>query len=205
MIDGVWHHADKHGLRQMAFQAKNIDAGHLELAVADVIALFCKTEDFGKDMIIDMQSSLNGVPGNGYLKSMDLSTSSGFLPLGFPKGKKIVHTQDNPNMEPRPFEWSDQMQNWIRLCLLRMSAGCRIGFVMKYCIKDEPRKVEKIFTRDLRLFAAGPIDLFIISKMFFAMWMGIWMRNFNQHETVAGVNCFSRQWGDVFKRMSRLS
>lgn len=70
-------------------------------------------------------------------------------------------------------------------------------------LKDEPRDLSKVEDRKIRLFTLGPMTSMITTKMYYGMFMGIFTANALNVETVGGLNCFSPDWGTVYKNLSK--
>lgn len=196
---------ERNGLEQLTTQVSNINLDHLELAINDVVSMFCEVSDFQKDHIIDYDTVLSGHDHNPLVKSMDLSKGSGF---GF-DGKKVHQTQPFPEgderynnakhgREPTP-SFALRLEEIER----RYADGKRAGHIMQYVCKDEPRAKKKVTERAIRLFSCAPMDDVCVTKKFYGMFGGVFMKRFLYLQSVSGANPFSVDWGLLFERLSK--
>jgi hypothetical protein len=196
---------EMNGLKQLTTQVTNINLDHLELAIGDVVSMFCEVSDFQKDHIIDYDTVLSGHDHNPLVKSMDLSKGSGF---GF-DGKKVHQTQPFPEgderynnarhgREPTP-GFAARLEEIER----RYADGKRAGHIMQYVCKDEPRAKKKVAERAIRLFSCAPMDDVCVTKKFYGMFGGVFMKRFLHLQSVSGANPFSTDWGLLFERLSK--
>lgn len=196
---------EMNGLKQLTTQVTNINLDHLALAIDDVVSMFCEVSDFQKDHIIDYDTVLSGHDHNPLVKSMDLSKGSGF---GF-DGKKVHQTRPFPEgderyknakhgREPIP-AFAQRLESIER----RYADGKRAGHIMQYVCKDEPRSKKKVAERAIRLFSCAPMDDVCVTKKFYGMFGGVFMKRFLNLQSVSGANPFSTDWGLLFERLSK--
>jgi hypothetical protein len=195
--DGEYFSPERNAIKDFAHQVTGIDMKFLNLAVKDVVENFKTAEDFKHIRFLSLHECLNG-DGAG-IKSMPKNTS-----VGFPEtGKKHVHLDPAPTeSNPNAVKLSEQMQQKFDAMLQRACEGQRNGVVFKGCAKDEPRDAEKVKIRKIRLFTLGPMNYYLLCKKFFGSIMQVYTANFLTTETVGGVNCYSEDWGRIYKRLS---
>lgn len=196
--DGEYLSPERNALKDMSRQVSGIDIDFLNLAVKDLVEKFKECEDFKKLRILPLDECLNG-DGFG-IKSMPKNTSAGF-PDG---GKKYVHLDEAPtDKHPHGVKLNPEMQAKFDDMLKKACSGVRNGIVYKTCAKDEPRSAQKVADRRIRIFTLGPMNFYLLCKKFYGSFMSAYIANFLTTETVGGVNCFSKDWGRIFKRLMK--
>lgn len=203
--DGNYLSCQRHTLNQISKPVSNINLSHLELAIENLTEKFCKVSDFQHDQILDMDTCVSGADNNPFVKSMELTTGTGY---GY-KGKKIDYVVPIPDDHPHRSIASNgkmlnsEMKEKIIDMVKTYKSGYRIGIIMQLLKKDEPRDKDKVAKRAIRMFVGVTVCNYILTKMYYGMFMGIFCRNPILCETVGGINSHGAMWGQLYKELSK--
>jgi len=198
-VNGEWKSPERNALNDLARQVTGINSVHLDAAVDDLVAKFVNIPDFKLDRVWNLETCINGQPGTE-AKAMPKKTSAGF---GEP-GKKLHHIEPaNHEEHPHFMQLNEEALERFNTIDSLARAGKRSGVIYKTCPKDEPRAAEKVAERKIRIFTLGPMSFYLLCKKYFGGFMSIYTKNFLDTETVGGVNPFSKDWGRIYKRLSK--
>lgn len=144
--------------------------------------------DITQPLTIDQ--AVNGVPGQRFIGSMNMKTSSGY---GL-KGKKRKHFDNlGTELDPHYFPTS-QLEEEIHLIVEKYKNGVMDHPIARSGLKDEPTKIGKEW---VRVFSTLPVASLIVSKM----WIMPIINFINSHpltaETAVGVNCTNDEWHEA--------
>lgn len=196
--DGEWKGVYRNMLTEMNFQASNINASHLSKIIEHLIVKF-DVDDFENLEFWDIDHACSGATYNYFCKPLPKNTGAGF-PYG---GKKIDWmVPSESEFAPDGFVPNEEMKLKVHNYIERLKTGNHPGTVYKTCFKDEPRDRTKVAERKIRVFTVAPMHQMIVHKMFFGQFMGIFVRNFINSETVGGINMWSKQWGEAYEYLS---
>lgn len=134
---------------------------------------------------LDMETAVNGVKNDAFLRRMNASTSAGFSW----KGVKGDHMPIDETIE----EWltripSHELQERIAeifACYEKEETGNPI-FVAQ--LKDESRPLEKCQTGNTRLFYVSPVEQVIIARMLIAPLLTLMVEESEAFGTAVGIN-----------------
>jgi len=197
---GHYYGVYRNMLDQVSKPAVNLNLKHLEACVKHLAEKFFRVDEFKEVEFWDIDHSCSGASYNDYCRPLPKHTSAGW-PFSCKKIDLLVPSDSE--YAPAGFVPNDELRSAIENVLSVYESGTRYDHVMKTCMKDEPRDRSKVAKRSIRVFTAAPVDMVIIQKMFFGSFSGIFIANFQMTETVAGLNCYSTQWGQVFHRLNR--
>lgn len=198
--DGVYHGVYRNMFNDMKHQASNIDYRLLNAAVKSFTFKLCKIEDFKHLEFWDVDHACSGASYNPFCKPLPKLTGAGY-PFG---KKKIDHMEKSTSeLAPEGYVPGDEMRSQIAELIEMYKNGEYGNAVKKCCFKDEPRKLDKVRTRKIRVFACSPMHEMVIHKMYFGSFCSLFMKNFNSTETVGGVNCWSEDWGEIRVRLGK--
>lgn len=197
--DGKWVSPERNALGDLANQVTDINPDFLDAAVKDLVAKFVNISDFEHDRIWDSETCINGQPDTE-AKAMPKKTSAGFGE----GGKKFHHLEpaSHPDHDHYMKLDADAQARFDEMDRLAR-VGKRSGVIYKTCPKDEPRDAAKVAERKIRIFTLGPMCFYLLCKKYCGGFMAIYTKNFLETETVGGVNPFSKDWGRVYKRLSK--
>jgi len=198
-IDSKYVSPEKNALLEMGSPVTGISPESMDLAIQHFVSKISAV-DFSRDQVVDLYTAINGSRFSPFIGSIPRSTSAGW-PDG---GKKYDHLITAPSdQSPDGLAPTKELKERVEWMISEASQGRRTGVVYKTCLKDEPRDADKVAHRKIRLFTLGPMAALLACKMYYGMFMGIFISNCINVETVGGLNCFSPTWGEVFSRLSR--
>lgn len=198
--NGIYLSPTRNAILDLAHPAQNINLRHLDVVVAHLVDKYSQIEAFCHDQVVDKYAAINGSCLSPFISSMKLNTAMGF-PFDGKKNKFVYKCPSETAPDGVMFE--DSVLTVWDIMLQTYASGRRCGVVYKGSDKDEPRKIAKVDARQIRKFTCLCICTLGIEKMYMAIFIGIWLKNFNRCETVGGVNPFSRDWRDVYTRLSK--
>jgi hypothetical protein len=136
---------------------------------------------------LDMETAINAVSHDAYLRRINASTSAG---LGFPGVKDkyipLVDSDDSFLREP-----THELKERLSYILATYLEGNGTNVMFKANLKDEPRSFEKIAQGKTRVFFGSPIDNLIVSRMFLAPFYTMMCEKNVVFGTAVGINSHS--------------
>lgn len=147
---------------------------------------------------IDMKTAVFGIKGHPWIRSMDVSTSSG-LPWVLNSKKSTKKQYINLDEEWIAPELCDAVIERID----RASQNEMVLTVWKDTKKDELRLKEKVLAKKTRMFAAAPVDYVIAVRMYFLTFMSHVMSNKIQNEVAVGINPTSADWHILHAKLTQ--
>jgi hypothetical protein len=194
-IDGEYFAQEKHAIRDLSGAAKGVD---LKLAIAAENLLFDRLKVVAEPLSLHMLSAhdaLNGIPGTA-LSRMKLGTSVGWPYNGLKSDYvRFIPKPDNVHNIELGRELEDELEY---MCDQYTNMGARSNCIFKASFKDEPLSREKVIERKVRMFSAGGTALLVLCRQIFGPILMLASKHPSLFETIAGVNCFSRDWESVF-------
>jgi hypothetical protein len=144
-----------------------------------------------------------GLAADPDFKSINLATSAGFPFTHDTMGKKgktafFNFEEDIDFASPAGKKLHKHVMSQIAL----MKQGTRPEFIFADNLKDERRKLAKVESGATRLISAAPIDLLLLSRMYFGAF-SLWMfKNRIDNGCCVGVNPY-QEWGNLANALSK--
>jgi len=162
-VDGVWMYPKVRALQKMGAQKKSVRRDVTKMCVSVILDQIERNTPDLCLQPLDMETAINGVYYDYYLKRINTSTSSGF---GFdgPKSRYLVEVDVADNFMVR--ESVDSLKKLSRKQLEAYLAGETNKFVFATQLKDEPRELAKCRIGKTRVFFMSPVDFLILCRMF---------------------------------------
>nr|UQB76009.1 non-structural polyprotein [Flumine dicistrovirus 43] len=156
--------------------------------------------------IYDFETAICGIPGEPDFKCLDRTTSAGFPESAKPKVKKgkqdFFGSEGDFQLDtPKALE----LKAKIEADLLLMKQNIRPEYIFSDNLKDERRKHKKVKTGATRLFSACPLDLLILTRMYFGAFNLSLIKNRIRNGCCVGVNPYSEEWQQLANYMCEYS
>jgi hypothetical protein len=75
--------------------------------------------------------------------------------------------------------------------------------VWQHCLKDERRKMQKIYDVSTRIFTMAPVDLTILGRMFTMDFVAAFIAAHSKFYSAVGIDPYSPQWTRLYERLRR--
>jgi uncharacterized protein YoxC len=150
--------------------------------------------------ILTLNEALNGIPG---LKQLDIKTSAGFP---FVKLAKTTNKVPWLNIVERAdyskiLSPKDELASMVYKRLDYAKQGKILPTFFVDTLKDETRSLEKVSSFKSRLFQVGPLDLTILTRMYFGIFMAHMQNSSLEGECGVGINPDSIEWTHLIRRL----
>nr|URG14946.1 MAG: polyprotein [Picornaviridae sp.] len=145
--------------------------------------------------ILNDSEAINGIPGKEYFDSMNMQSSPGWpFKLKYPGKTKEVMFEGVP---PERVIKDQDLANRLKGRELCAKQGCRVPSAWVDCLKDERRKLEKIYSGKTRVFAIAPVDFVILMRKYFLSFAARFYHFRKVGWSAVGVDCESPEWNDM--------
>jgi len=161
--------------------------------LATLVDFLPKSFDPSQIRLLSLEEAIYGIPG--YIKSIDMNTSSGYFykRRGLTR-KDLCFKDGEPSVHPllrADIEWHFK----------KMTEGILIPGVFEETLKDEIRAAEKNRAYKTRLFSAGDFTTFLIQRMVFGTFVAEACKDPSGSPCALELNVHSRQWGQLYARL----
>nr|AWK77888.1 polyprotein [Perth bee virus 9] len=186
------------GARKFSREHKPIDWDIMSAIVEDEVDIY--VEHFKRvnpDVSLnplDLEVAINGDFDDAYISRVNPKTSGGFNFSGN-KGRYLPIVHEEPGFVKR--EPDEKLKERLLKCLDIYKSGNTCSHIYNVALKDEPRDVEKVKQGKTRLFFVAPLDLIILSRMFFAPFYSMFAAYPFEFYTAIGIN-MHKQAGEVY-------
>ncbi|APG76696.1 hypothetical protein [Beihai picorna-like virus 61] len=204
MSKGEWLSPYNNALKKMAKPKKSLNIDRLNKSVDYLIKVFGerleKLQLEGKipEKIqpLDVETAINGVDYDAYLRRINVHTAAGH---GKP-GKKSKYCHTVPSNVCRKAEIKEEIKKEVLEILRAYERGECSGVVFKAALKDEPRPAEKIKLGKTRVFYVSPFAFLIVQRMLLAPFYTLMVQFAEIFCTALGVD-MHRQAPELFERI----
>lgn len=172
-------------LKSMAIQKPALDQRILKRVKKELVDKIC--DSFGNIQLkpIDFETVVNGVKEDYFTRKMNVTTSAGF---GW-GGQKVDHLpvvyQDAEKQIREPTE---KLVKRLIECVKRYENGEICNFVLKACLKDEPREYKKYIEGKTRVFYSSPIEYVMLAKAYLSPFYTTMVEKGHLFGSCVGIN-----------------
>lgn len=198
--DGEYLSPVNYALRKMAGGVKGLDRDILRRIVTEVsdrIVLGLKKSGITQLKPLDMDTAINGVDTDAFMRRIAANKSAGF---GY-KGPKAGYIPLVDDVKREPIA---RLKQRLVSYLKRYRNGGTCMPIFKAHLKDEPRDVRKVAVGKTRLFYATPLCFLILSKMYLSPFYTLMISHKDLFYTAIGANMHMDS-DDMFRRMKEFS
>lgn len=189
-----WYNA----LHDLVDPVLKLDAGLLAMCAESYAEDIIKAipEQIKKTVhVLDMESTINGMPGVAYIDAMKRNTSAG---CPWKKSKKYFFKQAAPrgNLQD-PVDVDPEIMERVETMRANYKQGRRNMPVFNGCAKDEPLKFKKIEAKKTRIFTGSPVDFSILMRQYLLCTARLFQNNRFVCESAPGTNAHSKEWQEI--------
>jgi hypothetical protein len=186
-----------------------VDMTILGRAKDAVQSLMIGLEGCAQRKILTQYEALNGVHGDDFLPSMDMTTSAGY-PYNQPEYQKQHGIKNVKGKEPfiqrnEAEEWiinDPQLQQRVDKRLKEAKIGRRVESLWLDSLKDERRDLEKILYGKTRVFTIPPVDFTIVCRELFGAFSSAFYHNRLKYFSAVGIDPMSTEWTQLYNKLS---
>jgi hypothetical protein len=156
--------------------------------------------------VMTFHEAVAGHPCYPEFGSLNRSSSNGFpytLMKEFNGGRKRMWGPDGD------FDFTTPQSMQIETSVDRIIRDAKQGFrglhVYIDCLKDERRPHEKVESGKTRMFSAGPLDLLIATRMYFAPFVIAFLAGRIYNGSAVGMNPYSREWNSMVEYLCEVA
>lgn len=151
---------------------------------------------FSSKKILTFEEAVAGIAGNPYINGIPRKTSPGYpFVHKYKNGKKQIFGEDGDYLFNT--EGAREIKEICEKKLQKLQQNERPEFIYMDVLKDELRSQEKVEKLSTRMVSCCPLDLAIITRMFFGAFAAFMMENKIMSGSAVGINPFSRDWADL--------
>ena len=189
-----WYNA----LHDLVDPVLKLDAGLLAMC-ADAFAediISAIPDEIKKTIhVLDMESTINGMPGVAYIDAMKRNTSAG---CPWKKSKKHYFKPAAPrgNLQD-PVDVDPEIMERVEIMRKNYKQGRRNMPVFNGCAKDEPLKFKKVEAKKTRIFTGSPVDFSILMRQYLLCTARLFQNNRFVCESAPGTNAHSKEWQEI--------
>jgi len=147
--------------------------------------------------LLTISEAINGIEGDEYIRQIDVSTSPGYPYVDMKEGKNgkkgflLGEKRSDGSTEYTP---SLFLQEQLELRERGLVEGYVPPTFFMDTLKDERRPLEKVVSKNTRLFNVAPMDLNILLRRYCGKFIGHIMQNSLYGEISVGINPHSMAW-----------
>lgn len=156
--------------------------------------------NLGNCHVYDLNTALNGAPGVKFVDSINKATSTGF-PYNH---TKKFHLFAEPSFEHmHGVRLTNDILLEIEYILALYKSGQRYKPVFTSSLKDEPLTFEKANIGKIRVFMGAPFAWSCVVRMYLLWFIQLLQGNKYAFCSAPGTNCWSREWGEFYKFLTK--
>lgn len=145
------------------------------------------------DGLLSFEEACAGIEGNPYINGIPRKTSPGYpWCTEYRNGKKMFFGEDGP------YTFDSDAARHLRKVVdekhLKTRSGIRQQFYYMDSMKDELRSIEKVEALSTRMISCCPLDLTVLTRMYFGTFCAFMMENKIYSGSAVGINPFSSDW-----------
>jgi len=178
---------------------KPIPKWMLDQAATDVINMIMALPSDYKDSarLLTIDEAINGIPGDDYIRQIDVSTSPGYPYIEMDQGKdgkkgfleSTLNADGSKHYTPGEF-----LENKLQDRLQGLKQGEMRPTFFLDTLKDERRPLDKVASKNTRLFNVAPMDLNLALRIYCGKFIAHLMSNSLYGEVSVGINPHSVAW-----------
>lgn len=159
------------------------------------IARELPAEAWSEIHVYDDYTAMNGAVGVAYVDKMNRNSSAG---NPYKKSKKFfIEPTEGLDGNLDAVKPNAEMQARIDHIMGEYAAGRRYQPVFCGNLKDEPRSLKKIASKQTRVFTGGPMDWTFVVRKYLLSVVRVMQKNKFVFECAPGTNATSTQWGEI--------
>ena len=148
--------------------------------------------------LLSFEEAVEGISGNRFVNGIPRKTSPGYPWCNlYSKGKKEIFGEEGPYL----FDTigAKHVRQTVMQKLEMLQKGERPEFLYMDAMKDELRSLSKIENLATRMISCCPLDLTILTRMYFGAFNAFMMENCILSGSAVGINPFGRDWTRLAK------
>lgn len=200
MRDGKYFNPVNYGLNKMTQEKGFVDKSIVHTAFTrfeNHIIDTLKSHGIVELAPLDMETAINGVSYDAYVRRVDASKAAGFGKKGS-KSKYIPIVAEIDGVPVRELT-SDVKSEIIKMLEEYEEHRCA-GVVYTAALKDEPREKSRALSGNTRLFYVSPLASLIVARMFLAPFYSLMVEHPNAFFTAIGID-MHRQGHTVWSKL----
>lgn len=172
----------------------------VEAFAADILAGL-SSKDLAELIVLDNESTVNGLPGVKFIDKMKRNTSAGF-PWRCRKDKHMDFLgqhdiwEDYAELTPEIMERVEEMHDKLR-------NGERAMPIYIEHLKDEPRSLKKIAEKNTRVFSGCPVTFGFLMRKYLLTTVRVIQNNRYLFECAPGTNATSLEWDEMYHYLTK--
>lgn len=146
--------------------------------------------------ILTFEEAVAGVPGRQYIDGIPRKTGAGYpWSLKYKNGKQEIFGSEGDYKFDTP--GAREVRKTVEEKLALLKEGIRPQFYYTDTLKDELRSKKKVENGETRMISGSPVDLTILTRMYFGSFSAFMMENRIQNGCAVGINPMSKEWSDL--------
>lgn len=191
-------------LRKMGREKKPLEPARVDACVNALVARIWSSlekENIPKLSPIDLETAVNGISQDPFIRRLDLSKAAGY---GTPGAKRNYCTRYYLPDGVVKDEVSDDILSEVLHIIECYRNGENYGPVFKAQLKDEPREMTKAQKGATRVFFATPFAYLLVQRMFLAPFYSLMVEFSDHFDTALGID-MHREANKVVNKLTRIS
>jgi hypothetical protein len=195
-----WRHAALDVVHQ-EFKVRQDILDECVKSFADDILSRLTKEDLDEVIILDNESTVNGLPGVQFVDKMNRRTSMGF-PWRESKSKHLSEPRQHEQWDSF-VEFDDDFIARVDDIIGKYKTGTRHMPVFTAHLKDEPTKFKKILGKLTRVFSGAPADWVFVVRKYLLSFVRLVQKNKYTFESGPGTQAHSAEWDEMFHYLTQ--
>jgi len=152
--------------------------------------------------LLTLEEAIKGDACDPEMKAINKSTSMGYPYNTLPLSKKTQYFGQEPG-----YDMTTKLAKELISRLEKIESDAKNGIrnlhVFTSTIKDERRKIAKVYSGNSRLFEAGPFDLLVLMRRYFGRFVSWMQKNRIDNGSAVGINPFSAEWNMLAEKLNQ--
>lgn len=182
-------------LKKYSSPDPDVDVETLQVAAISYGNELCKLPAVDKS-VLTFEQAVEGIQGRKFLNGIPRKTSAGYPYCNlYANGKKQIFGPEGAYQFDTPAAKKVRKDVDDKLKLLK--SGKRPMFIYLDAMKDELRSKRKVQNMETRMISCCPLELTILTRMYFGNFAAFMMENRLQNGCAVGINPMSKEWSDL--------
>lgn len=146
--------------------------------------------------ILSFEEAVAGIPGRQFIDGIPRKTGAGYpWNMRYKNGKQEIFGAEGDYK----FDTvgAKEVRREVEAKLGMLKDGVRPRFLYTDTLKDELRSKKKVENKETRMISGSPVDLTILTRMYFGSFSAFMMENRIQNGCAVGINPMSKEWSDL--------
>lgn len=150
--------------------------------------------------VLTFDEAIRGVPDLPFIEAIPRNTSPGYPFSCYAEGKGKTMWLGKGDEYDLLNANCVSLRHKIERDLVRLQTQ-RGNFLYTDFLKDETRPIDRVLQGKTRMVSGCPMDLSIITRMYYAGFAGWFMSNRVRNGSAVGVNVYSNEWTSIYQRL----